>query len=1045
MNRFTIVTICGLLGGLCMAAEVPPEIENERVTGIHKLPPRGNHWGHPDEKSAQASSYAAGPWVRPLNGTWKFHWCKEPKERPAGFFQPDFDSSKWGTIPVPSTWEREGHGTPLYVNMIYPFKVDPPRVMGEPDASFTSFKERNPVGSYLRTFEVPAEWQGMRIILHFGGVSSAMFVWVNGTKIGYSQDSRLPAEFDITGALKPGANLLAVEVYKFCDGSYLEDQDFWRLSGIYRDVFLTALPAAGLWDVYAQPEVDLKSGKGSIRLHTTPMPGANPQVEMTVFDPSGKEAATGTDRVDLAKVERWSDGTPVRYTVKVAVKAGGKAVQHFRLPVAFRKLEVVGRELHFNGQPLKIRGVNRHEFFPHTGYVLDEALMRRDIELMKQANINFVRNAHYPCDPRWYDLCDEIGMLVMDEANVESHGLSYHKRVLPGDQPGWTAAVVERMERMVIRNRQHPSVVMWSLGNEAGYGNSFMAMREATHRTDPERRVIQYADMNLAADVDSQTYPPISWLKEHVKGKAQRKGEQGQTSHEAQHGKYPSGKPFVMNEYAHGMGNSIGNFQDYWDLIWAEPMLSGGFIWDWVDQALYRDRRDPKKGFLYGGDFGDVPTNGNFCVNGLIASDRTTHPHYYEVQKVYQPVAFDGSRMAEGKLTVSNRGLYEGLDHLDLEYLVHADGTEIARGKLPTPRLSIWESGVVDVSKFGALSETHENAERSVTFRLVLRDDAPWARKGHVVAWEQFTLHKPRAETPLPTGLVKLEDNADSLVAKDGGVTLRISRKSGLLASYQVGGRELLEQPMRWNFWRAMTDNDLGWKADRKLGTWKNAGDQVVVKTVTPGTDADGRTTIDVEAAIPQRGAVIGIRHTLAPGGVVRSDCRFRIKTGKGHDLPRIGMQFAVPAEFEQVAWFGRGPHENYWDRKTSAPVARYESTVGEWITPYVRPQENANRCDVRWFSLTDKAGAGLLFRGTPSAPLSVSAWPYSMEDLAGATHDFGLPRRDFITVNLDHLQMGVGGDNSWGLPVNDPYRIWPDKVYEWSFTVSPLAQAKGE
>jgi beta-galactosidase len=497
-----------------------------------------------------------------------------------------------------------------------------------------------------------------------------------------------------------------------------------------------------------------------------------------------------------------------------------------------------------------------------------------------------------------------------------------------------------------------------------------------------------------------------------------------------------------MNEYAHGMGNSIGNFQDYWDLIWAEPMLAGGFIWDWVDQSLYRDRKDPSKGFFFGGDFGDVPNNSNFCINGLISSDRKPHPHYFEVQKVYQPVAFDGSRLEEGKLILLNRGLHEGLDHLDLEYLVHADGIESARGTLPAPKLSLWQAGYVDATKIVALlTKQDETKEQSVTFRLVLREDAPWAPKGHIVAWEQFVLHEPTADAPLPTGRVAVEENGDLLIARDGDVTFAISRKSGLLTSYQIAGKEHLKAPMRWNFWRAMTDNDLGWKANQKLGTWQTAGGEVVVKSIKIGKDNDGRTTIDVKAAIPKNKAIIEVRHTLAPGGLIRSDCRFRIEAGKGQDLPRLGLQFALPAEFDLVAWFGRGPHENYWDRKTSAPIARYESTVEKWITPYVRPQENANRCDVRWVSLADKTGAGLRFTAGVSAPLSVSAWPYSMEDLAKATHDFALPRRDFITVNLDHLQMGVGGDNSWGLPVNDPYRIWPDKIYEWSFTVSPIGR----
>lgn len=1030
-----------LLGTACMGAEIPAEIEDARITQINKLPPRGNHWAHPSAGSAKTSSYGEGPWLRSLNGNWKFHWCAEPKGRPAEFYQPDFDAGKWGSIPVPSTWEREGHGTPLYVNITYPFKVDPPRVMGEPDEKFTSFKERNPVGSYLHEFEVPAEWEGMRTILHFGGVSSAMFVWVNGKKIGYSQGSRLPAEFDITEALQAGRNRLAVEVYKFCDGSYLEDQDFWRLSGIYRDVFLTATPAGGLWDVYAQAEVDLKQGTGKIKLHTTPMPGARPQVEMKVFDPSGNQVAAGADAVELDQVELWTPGNPVRYTVAVSVSSEGKPLQSFHLPIGFRKLEVVGKEIHFNGHPLKIRGVNRHEFFPQTGYVLDEGLMRQDLDLMKQANVNFVRNAHYPCDPRWYDLCDEIGMLVMDEANVESHGLSYHLRVLPGDLPEWSAAVVERMERMVIRSRQHPSVVMWSPGNEAGYGNSFLAMREATHKADPEKRLIQYADMNRAADVDSQTYPTISWLKQHLDGKAQRKGERGEKTHEEQHGPYPSGRPFIMNEYAHAMGNSLGNFQDFWDLIHAEPLLAGGFIWDWVDQALYRDRKDPSKGFVYGGDFGDMPNDTTFCVNGVIGADRKPHPHYYEVQKVYQAVAFDGSKLKDGQLVLLNRGLDEGLGHLDLEFVLQVDGEEVASGRLALPVVPIGKTGMIDVRTV-PMKMTKPEQSVFVTFRLVLREAAAWASKGHVVAWEQFLVNERTENPELPMGQVAAREVGDDIVVSDGDMILRISRKTGLLASYQVAGKELLKEPMRWNFWRALTDNDLGWKADQKLGAWKAAGSEVVVKKISLAKDATGRTVVECAAAIPRRGAVIEVKHTLAPGGIIRSECRFGIEAKKGSpgpELPRLGMQFAIPGDFDKVAWYGRGPHENYWDRKSSAPIGRYESTVTDWITPYVRPQENANRGDIRWFTLTDRAGTGLRIDGAPAAPLSVSAWPYSMEDLANATHDYELPRRDFITVNLDHLQMGVGGDNSWGLPVNEPYRIKPNKTYEWSFTISPV------
>ncbi len=1038
----------------CIAAEVPKEIEDAWITQINKLPPRSNHWPQPDAETAKISSYAEGPWLRSLNGDWKFHWCSEPQQRPLDFSEADFDASSWKTIPVPSTWEREGYGTPLYVNITYPLKVDPPRVMGEPDPSFTSYKERNPVGSYIREFEVPTEWDGMRTILHFGGVRSAMFVWVNGKKIGYSQGSRLPAEFDITDALQPGTNRLAVEVYKFSDASYIEDQDFWRLSGIYRDVFLTAMPKDGLWDIYAQPEVDLKNQSGRITLQTTPMPGTNPQLAMEVFDPAGKLVASGTDTVELQNVELWSHGNPARYSVEVTVIADGNTIEVFRLPVGFRKLEVVGEELHFNGHPFKVRGVNRHEFFPHTGYVLDEKLMRRDLELMKQANINFVRNSHYPCDPRWYELCDEIGMLVIDEANVESHGLSYHKRVLPGDHEDWTTAVVERMKRMVIRDRQHPCVVMWSLGNEAGYGNSFMAMREVTHKTDPEKRLIQYADMNRAADVDSQTYPSIAWLKQHVKGKGKRKGEHGEKSHEEQHGPYPSGRPFLMNEYAHAMGNSIGNFQDYWDLINAEPMLAGGFIWDWVDQALYRDRNDPSKGFVYGGDFGDTPNNSNFCINGVIAANRTIHPHYHEVKKVYQPVAFDGAKLKSGQLVLRNRDLDQGLGHLQLDYILEANGEKMASGSLPLPTIPLGQTGTVDISDIIKQKAVY-GVEQFVTFQLKLREASSWAPKGHIVAWEQFTL-APWLELNrvLPRGTIKTEETDESFIVHDSfnsndvDIAVAFSKKSGLLSSYKIEGVEMLKQPMRWNFWRALTDNDEGWKVDQKLGAWKKAGSQVVVKSMT----LEHRNTnlyhdtpailISCKAKIPQRGVSIVLNYTVLKLGIIRTECNFEFDAKKGSrqpDPPRLGMQFAVPEDFDQLAWYGRGPHENYWDRKTSAPISRYESTVSEWVTPYVRPQENANRCDIRWIELTNDAGDGLRIDGTPETPLSVSAWPYSMDDLATATHNFELPKRDFITFNLDHLQMGVGGDNSWGLPVNDPYRIMPDNTYEWSFTLSPL------
>lgn len=1028
---------------VCAQDGVPMEIEAPAVTQINKLPPRGSAWSHPKADSAIAGRDDHSPWVRSLNGRWKFHFSARPEQRPLKFYEEHFTTSEWPEIPVPSTWEREGYGTPLYVNIKYPFHVDPPRVMGVPDESYTSFQERDPVGSYVREFEVPDSWKGMRILLHFGGVRSAMFVWVNGQKIGYSQGSRLPAEFDITDFVHGGANRLAVEVYKFSDASYIEDQDFWRLSGIYRDVFLVAMPPTGLWDAYVEPQIDLTTGTGRVRLHSTPMPGANPEVELSLLDSQGNEIGVGRDSLEVPDVELWYPERPVLYTALVKVFSDSKLCQVICLPIGFRKLEVAGKELLFNGKPLKIRGVNRHEFDPATGYVMTEELMRQDLRLMKQANINFVRTSHYPNDPKWYSLCDEMGVLVLDEANVESHGLSYHKRVLPGDQPEWSAAVVERMERMVVRDRQHPSVIMWSLGNEAGYGESFLAMRAACLASDPERRLIQYADMNLAGDVDSQTYPDIKWLKQHVQGRATRKSERGKASSEEQHGPYPSGRPFLMNEYAHAMGNSIGNLADYWDLIYSEPMLSGGFIWDWVDQALYRDRKAPARGFLYGGDFGDVPNDGNFCVNGVIGADRIPHPHYYEVQKVYQPVHFNGERIASGILLLTNRYLTLDLSGCRLHYELCRDGDVAETGTLPAISVAPGTTKEIDVAPVTALAKrlSGSNQEVMINFKLKLTEETPWAGSGHVVAWEQIAWpSKKMAQPPLPSGKVSTEQTEAGITVQSKGVSIHIASRTGLPDSLLVDGQELLQQPMHWNFWRALTDNDEGWKVDKKLGMWREAGTNAVVTSLRLASDEDSRPVIDAVVTIPIPKTRMSVRHTVGAGGLLRTAVKFEFPgEDRKPDIPRLGIQFAIPRSYDRVAWYGRGPHENYWDRQTSAPIGRYESTVSQWVTPYVRPQENGNRCEVRWLQITNKQGSGMRVNAHPASPLSVSAWPYSMDDLESAKHDFELPDRDFIAVNVDYLQMGVGGDNSWGLPVNEPYRIKADREYWWSFTFSPV------
>ena len=590
----------------------PPEWQNPLVIGENKLPPRNPAWPCPDAASGWSSSYDHSPWVQSLNGSWLFHWSPDPDSRPINFYSPNFDSADWKSLPVPSCWEMQGYGFPMYVNSTYPFKMDPPFVMEEPPTNYTSYQQRNPVGSYLRTFEVPANWSAGRTILHFAGVDSAMYVWVNGHKIGYSEDSRAPAEFDITDYLHGGTNLLAVEVYKFSDASYLEDQDMWRFGGIFRDVFLYHTPDVSLWDFYVKTELDAGLQHAAVSLrYTLRNSSGKPQeglhVRLTVRDPDGAVLASrplleapataltteinpeqSTRFVIVTKPRLWTSETPNVYQALVELLRDGKVIETRREDIGFRKIEVHDRQFFVNGVSLKIKGVNRHESDPAGGYTVSEESMKKDLQLIKQANFNFVRTSHYTDDPRWYELCNRYGIFLMDENNLETHGISYHRRILPGDDPKWLPAVVDRMQRTVIRDRNNPCVVIWSLGNEAGYGDDFLAMRDTARAADPELRPIHYADMNLAADFDSQTYPTIQWLLQDVEGKAIRKGEGGEIGLVEQHGPYPTGKPFVANEYAHAEANSIGNLQDYWDVIEKYPMLIGGFIWEWADQTVYK-------------------------------------------------------------------------------------------------------------------------------------------------------------------------------------------------------------------------------------------------------------------------------------------------------------------------------------------------------------------------------------------------------------------------------------------------------------------------
>mgnify|MGYP002104850243 FL=1 len=1049
-------TVLLLSATLSCFAQTPPEIQDANIIGINKLPPRTAIWPAPSVQEAQNTNYEHSVWVKSLNGKWDFFWSPDPQSRPVNFYKPEFNRNDWKKIEVPSIIERQGYGTPLYVNSTYPFKVNPPFIMDEPNHKYTTFKQRNPVGSFCRTFLLPEEWgNDKEIILHLAGAGPAAFIWINGEKVGYTQDPRLPAEFSINKYLKKGENLLAIEVYKYCDGSYLEDQDFWRLSGIFRDVFIHAVPKISLWDIYAQPELDLSSHKGKINLHYTPANftekrDSDYKINISVFSPLGKKLVNKNFKIkdfapgfgkesklpaiELDTVQLWYDESPIQYKVLVELSKKGKTIEAYKLPVAFRKIEVDGNKILLNGKKFKIRGVNRHEFSPDQGWVISKEEMIKDLELMKQGNVNFIRNAHYPNDPRWYELCNQYGIMIMDEPNIESHGLSYLRKVLPADLPEWSKACIDRMRRMVIRDRQYPCVTMWSLGNEAGYGNAFVEMREITHRYDPELRLIQYADMNRVADIDSQTYPTADWLRQHLKGKAVRKGERGESTSIEQHGKYPSGKPFLLSEYAHAQGNSLGDLIDYWELIYKHDMLIGGFIWDWVDQALWKDPSNPSAGYLYGGDFGDFPNDKNGCIDGLISADRIPHPHYYEMQKVYQPVAFRLIDSQPLTIDVTNRLLTTDLNKYDFKYQIQENGKITSEGILPEISVSPCSSRKITLPDHIRYDLKKESF---LKISIQLREPEIWAKEGFTVAWEQFKLNdiKPSITLAMPKASnPAILYESDTLYAIKGDFfEVKFNRKNGMLSSYSINNKELIKAPVRFNFRRALTDNDRGWKVGEKMKIWQDAGLCYTVQQFQIISSDKDKTVIKGEYTFTDSKATATIEHSIFANGTIKIDYNISIPQDLPN-IPRIGLQFEIEKELQNIDWYGRGPHENYIDRESGAAIGIYQTTLNQWTTPYVRPQENSNRGGIRWLRFSQ--GTHQLQFSAVGEPFCASAWPYTISTLEQTTHDFELKMHNNIIVDIDCNQMGVGGDCSWGLPVLQKYQIKSGK-YQYKFIIS--------
>ncbi|HUX44723.1 MAG TPA: glycoside hydrolase family 2 TIM barrel-domain containing protein [Terracidiphilus sp.] len=1051
MKRLALLLLSlALVGNALLVAQTAapalPDWENPHVFGIGKEPARATFTPFPDASSAMRDE-GQSPWVESLDGKWKFHWVKSPELRPVYFFKPEFDASSWKEITVPSNWEMQGYGTPIYTNITYPFKRDYPRVTDTPDDhSWTAYSQRDPVGSYRREFTLPASWDGRETYLLFNGVNSAFYVWINGKKVGYSQDSRMTSEFRITPYLKPGSNLIAVEVYRWSDGSYIEDQDFWRMSGIFRDVALLSRAPLHVRDFQVKTPFDSAYRNATLEVHVS-LQNLNARkqaasVDVDLLDAAGSRVLSVSRKVRVAggkdteldlqrevtAPHQWSAEIPYLYKLLLTLKdAKGHVVEVVPWNVGFRQSEIKGDQILINGKKLIIKGVNRHEFDPDLGQVVTRERMIQDIRLMKQNNINAVRTSHYPNVTEWYDLADKYGLYILDESNVESHGYGSNIEQPISNGPDYRDAIVDRMRHTMERDKNHASIIGFSMGNEAGWGANFVAAKQWANSHHPEFFITYEPGNSIHGDALTPMYVKPQEIVSYYK-------------------KYGRGRPFFEIEYAHAMGNSTGDFQQYWDVFNAEPWAHGGFIWDWVDQGIRKTGPNGKQFWAYGGDFGDRPNDDNFCTNGLVLPDRTPHPGLTEVKKVYASIRVDPVDLLHGRVRVTNRYNFQSLGFVSGSWVLEENGRAIESGDVPVGEL---ESGASKEIELGLKQPALDpGAEYFLTVQFRLAQDTPWAAKGYEVSWDQFQMPysvPPAAMRPvqdLPA--ITLSDLPDELVVSNKNFSLAVNKLSGSIASYNVLGHELLTAPLEPNYWRAPTDNDRGNGMPQRLGVWELAAAHRFVTRLKGEQVAANIVRITAESRLAAGNATQSYIYTIYGDGSVDVDSQFAPGSTPLPDLPRVGMQMSILGSLHNVEWYGRGPQESYADRKAGAAVGLYKNTVDHLWFPYIEPQETGNRTDVRWVSFKDEDGFGLRAVGLPG--INFSAWPFRMEELehdkwpanTGHRHPSEIVFSRDITVNLDYGQMGVGGDDSWGAPVHKEFLL-PAVPYEYKFRLEPL------
>lgn len=1006
--------------------------ENPEIISHNKLNATSSSIPFQNLDQALTGEIANSVYHKSLNGNWKFMWSENPEQRPKDFYKSDFIDKNWKTIPVPSNWELQGYGIPIYVNQPYEWTYNPK----PPEIPH----DYNPVGSYLTSFTIPNKWKNREIIIHFGAVKSAMYLWVNGEKVGYSQGSKLPAEFNITKYLKKGENSIAVEVYRWSDGSYLECQDFWRISGIERDVYLWSAPKTHIYDFFAKASLDENYEDGILKTNIKIQNFAKADMKeysviIKLYDAENellksvsKNFKNDKEFIDILletkidKPNKWSAETPYLYTLLIELKKGNKTIELKSHKTGFRNVEMKNGQLMINGVPILIKGVNRHEHDEFTGHVISHESMEKDIELLKQFNINAVRTCHYPDDPYWYQLCDKYGIYLVDEANIESHGMGYRPDRTLGNNPIWEKAHLDRVKRMVERDKNHVSVIIWSMGNEAGDGVNFDTMSKWLHHRDPSRPVhYERALKRPTVDIYSPMYPGIEYIEYYAKSNPYR--------------------PLIMCEYAHSMGNSTGNLQDYWDVIEKYPALQGGFIWDWVDQGLAKYDENGTKYWAYGGDYGPegTPSDGNFCLNGIINPDRTIHPAMYEVKKVYQNIKIYPENLNDLKFNLINQFDFTNLYNYELKWFLMGNGKIVKQESLGNIYLKPHDTTLIQIplSDYGFTP----GVEYFVNFSLVTTEEEAYKPIGFELAKEQFPIKFLDYVDTRPLKQPKDVEyyfSASKLIVETALIDIVFDTINGNLISLIVEGKEMLKEPVQINFWRAPTDNDFGNRMEQRQAMWRNAGKNAQLEKFSITKIENGKLLVTSVFSLTDVRSSIIISYEISEKGKIEITMNFKPGIKGLQNLPRLGLNIVLN-DAEELEYYGRGPHENYSDRNTSAFVGNYKSSVSDQYFAYIRPQENGYKTDTRWLLLKNKE-SGLFFTSVNSFSFSALHTPIHMLDQltrANYKHTIDVKQLPETYLLIDMKQMGVGGDNSWGARPHKAYQI-PAEENIFKFIIKP-------